>query len=66
MLSSLESYVLPLTPSYNKELKREESEVHPDMGDRVFEMNGYDFGVPGVGVVGGAGGIGGFGVALRG
>lgn len=41
-------------------------QVQPDMGDRVFEIKGYAFGVAGVGVVGGAGGTGGLGVELRG
>jgi len=34
------------------------------MGDSVFDMKGYAFGVAGVGVVGGAGGMGVLGVEL--
>ena len=33
-------------------------DVRPDMGERAWLRKGYDFGVPGVGVVGGAGGSG--------
>ena len=36
----------------------ENGSIHPDIGDRAWPMNGYDFGVTGVGVKGGAGGAG--------